>query len=88
MYLLHPTTRLIARPPPHIPDIVHSTLVRWTAEPDDRAAAAEAFARVAQCWTPLELTVPRAIAVFERLPYMHMLAAGGASADEFIWWSA
>ena len=71
---------------PHIPDIVHSTLVRWTAEPDDRAAAAEAFARVAQSWTPLELTVPRATAVFERVPYMHMLTAGGASADEFIWW--
>ena len=58
-------------------------LVRWTAEPDDRAAAGEAFARVAQSWTPLELTVPRATAVFERVPYMHMLTAGGASADEF-----
>ena len=31
-------------PAPHLPDIVHSTAVRWAAEPADRAAALAAAA--------------------------------------------
>jgi hypothetical protein len=72
--------------PPHIPDIVHSTLLRWKAEPDDRMAAAKAFDSVTRSWTPLEISVERVTAVFETVPYMHMLAEDGSS-DEFIWWS-
>ena len=74
---------------PHIPDIVHSTVVRWAAEPGDRSAAAGAFDRAAR----RELSVERAAAVFERVPYMHMLTVppggeGDAGADEFGGWSA
>jgi hypothetical protein len=54
---------------PHLPDIVHSTAVRWVADPDDREAAASAFAKAAQCWVPVDVTVQRAKAVFEDIPY-------------------
>merc|ERR1711879_116281 len=46
-------------PPPHIPDIVHSTALRWKAEPADCDAAREAFARVAADWEPLDIFVSR-----------------------------
>ncbi|CAE7195087.1 unnamed protein product, partial [Symbiodinium pilosum] len=55
-------------PAPHIPDIVHSTVLRWTAEPADRAAAQEAFARVAESWEPLEIVATAPRAVFEDIP--------------------
>ena len=61
--------RALARPPPgapdpapHLPDIVHSTAVRWAAEPADRAAALAAFGRAAATWQPLEITVRGAAA--------------------------
>lgn len=73
--------------PPHIPNIVHSTLLRWKAEPDDRKAATEAFDSVTRSWMPLNISVERVTAVFETVPYMHMLSAEDGSSDEFIWWS-
>jgi len=73
--------------PPHIPDIVHSTLLRWKTEPDDRMAATEAFDSVTRSWTPLDISVERVTAVFETVPYMHMLADSDGSSAEFIWWS-
>jgi hypothetical protein len=53
---------------PHLPDIVHSTAVRWGSEPADRDAVGATFAEVAKTWTPLELTVHCAKAVFEDVP--------------------
>ena len=70
---------------PHLPDIVHSTALRWATEPDDRSAAAETFVRVAQSWTPVEVSAPFATAVFETVPFMHMDAA---EAEESIWWKS
>lgn len=62
-------------PPPHIPDIVHSTVLRWAAEPtaDQLATAKAAFARAAASWEPFEMTVEDgAIGVFEDVPFMHV----------------
>ena len=62
-----------SHPPPHIPDIVHSTAVRWTAEPADRAAALAGFERAAATWSPQQITVTSgARAVLESTPFMHM----------------
>ena len=73
---------------PHIPDIVHSTVVRWKGEPNDRESAIVEFERVAEGWTPIEVTVSRVTAVLERVPYMHMLVDDAArSPDDYIWWS-
>ena len=40
----------------------------FRSEPADRDAAGAAFAEVAETWTPLELTVHCAKAVFEDVP--------------------
>ena len=68
---------------PHLPNIVHSTVVRWAAEPADRDAVAAAFAEVAATWAPLEICVPSIQAVFEDVPYMHIPTDGSR-----IWWSS
>ncbi|KAL1528537.1 hypothetical protein AB1Y20_009880 [Prymnesium parvum] len=59
-------------PAAHIPDIVHSTAVRWTAEVKDRAAAQRAFEEVAATWAPIEITASGAWAVQETVPFMHI----------------
>lgn len=62
-------------PPPHIPDIVHSTVLRWASEPTESelAAAHAAFKMVAATWQPIEMTVDSgALAVFEDVPFMHI----------------
>jgi len=68
--------------PSHLPDIIHSTILRWRSEPSDRARAREIFDRVAQSWEPIDITVHRCCAVFEEVPYMHMPSPGG-----LVWWS-
>ena len=65
-----------------MPDIVHSTLIRWVSEPPDEAAAAAAFAAIAAEWTPLEVEVTCARGVFEDAPYMHIPCDA-----EHVWWS-
>eukprot|EP00928_Gymnodinium_smaydae_P063276 TRINITY_DN4690_c0_g5_i1.p1 TRINITY_DN4690_c0_g5~~TRINITY_DN4690_c0_g5_i1.p1 ORF type:complete len:420 (-),score=94.25 TRINITY_DN4690_c0_g5_i1:424-1536(-) len=70
-------------PAPHLPDIIHSTVLRWSREPPDRAAARAAFARAAATWEPAEVLVPRCCAVYERVPYMHLPAGG-----DHVWWSS
>jgi len=52
-------------PPAHLPDIIHSTVLRWAAEPSDQEQAKAAFADAAARWTPLEISVESARAVFE-----------------------
>ena len=74
-------------PAPHLPDIVHSTAVRWAAEPADRAAALAAFGRAAATWGPLEITVRGARAVLESTPFMHM-PYDDADASEHGFWRA
>ncbi|CAE8713418.1 unnamed protein product, partial [Polarella glacialis] len=70
-------------PAPHLPDIVHSTVLRWTAAPEDAVAAREAFERIAASWEPLQVAVPFARGVFEDTPYMHI-----PDDPAHIWWEA
>jgi len=69
-------------PAPHIPDIVHSTAVRWTADVSDKAAAQLAFKEVAAKWTPIEITATAAWAVQETVPFMHI------STSTRPWWTS
>ena len=68
---------------PHLPDIVHSTVLRWKDEPPDAAAAKDAFDRIASTWIPVDISVPRLRAVWEDVPYMHIPAD-----DAHIWWES
>eukprot|EP00929_Paragymnodinium_shiwhaense_P082761 TRINITY_DN43775_c0_g1_i1.p1 TRINITY_DN43775_c0_g1~~TRINITY_DN43775_c0_g1_i1.p1 ORF type:complete len:246 (-),score=31.01 TRINITY_DN43775_c0_g1_i1:154-891(-) len=71
-------------PAPHLPDIVHSTVLRWKAEPSsDRDAIKASFALVAESWEPLEVTVSSVRAVFEDAPYMHI-----PDEPRQIWWES
>eukprot|EP00965_Chrysotila_dentata_P080663 2661478-Pleurochrysis_carterae.AAC.1 len=73
-----------AEPAPHIPDIVHSTLLRWAEEPTaDVTAISEAFERVAATWVPAEIVVRRVTAVFEDMPFMHIPTEDPSK----IWWT-
>lgn len=72
-----------SEPVPHVPNIVHSTALRWTSEPPDRAMAHEVFERVAAQWKPVEVTVPCARAVLEDVPYMHIPCD-----DAHVWWES
>lgn len=68
---------------PQVPNIVHSTVLRWIAEPPDREAAKVAFDGVAKSWQPVNITVPRVTAVWEDVPYMHI------PLDEtHVWWDS
>mmetsp|Transcript_17524 Transcript_17524/g.56506 ORF Transcript_17524/g.56506 Transcript_17524/m.56506 type:complete len:256 (+) Transcript_17524:97-864(+) len=81
-----PLPSFAVAPPPHLPDIVHSTAVRWSAEPPDREAAHAAFGRVAASWAPLDITVQGARAVFESTPYMHMPYGDEDGAGAHVFW--
>mmetsp|Transcript_2212 Transcript_2212/g.3780 ORF Transcript_2212/g.3780 Transcript_2212/m.3780 type:complete len:253 (+) Transcript_2212:46-804(+) len=70
-------------PPPHVPNILHSTALRWAAEPTDRDAAKAAFASVADTWEPVEVHVQGARAVFEDAPYMHI-----PEDASHVWWES
>ena len=69
-------------PPPHIPDIVHSTLMRWAGEPPESwagaagAEKAETYGQwesLAEAWEPMAITVRGgAKAVLEDAPFMHI----------------
>jgi hypothetical protein len=81
-------------PAPHIPDIVHSTALRWSAEPTEAEleAAHAAFAQAAADWEPIELSIePReVVAVFEDVPFMHIPVPGPVddAGSSNVWWRA
>ena len=67
---------------PHVPDIVHSTVVRWASEPADRLGASRAFEEAAASWgDPVDVSVESAVAVFEDTPFMHIPQDGSRA-----WW--
>ena len=74
-------------PGPHVPDIIHSTVLRWAAEPSaaEVAAVRAAFERIASTWVPVECTldVSSVCAVCEDTPYMHLPPA--ARAQNVFW---
>lgn len=76
-------------PGPHVPDIIHSTVLRWAAEPsaEEVAAVRAAFERIASTWVPVECTldVSSVCAVCEDTPYMHLPPAARA---QNVFWEA
>ena len=60
----------LGEPAPHLPDIIHSTVLRWTAEPEHEPALA-AFAEVAEAWEPIDVVVDAPKLVIENVPFMH-----------------
>lgn len=68
---------------PHVPDIVHTTLVRWAGEVEEEQAVFEAFRTVADGWDEIELEVDVVQAVLEDRPYMHLPTDGSR-----VWWTA
>eukprot|EP00435_Cladocopium_sp_Y103_P064119 s445_g25.t1 len=66
---------------PHLPDIVHSTVLRWTAEPSSREEAMEIFRKISETWEPMEVVVTVAKAVLEDIPYMHI-----PDDKAHVWW--
>ena len=71
-----PTGSPIGSPAPHLPDIIHSTVLRWASEPTEPEVemARESFEAVAGAWEPLEFRVDAIDikAVFEDTPFMHI----------------
>merc|ERR1740133_640157 len=60
-----PTTVLLSEPAPHIPNILHSTALRWAEEPTgDREELQTAFNEVAATWVPVAVSVRGVTAVF------------------------
>lgn len=55
-----------------IPNIVHSTFLRFVAEPRDPAAFRARFDDVAQRWTPVTVWATSIAAVRESVPFMHL----------------
>ena len=63
-------------PPPHLPNIIHSTVLRWASEPSEQdiGTIRAAFERIASCWEALEFSVDASEvrAVYEDVPFMHI----------------
>ena len=63
-------------PAPHLPNIIHSTVLRWMAEPteEELAAARAEFERVQSGWEALEFAIDAGSirGVFEDVPFMHI----------------
>ena len=65
-----------SEPPPHLPNIIHSTVLRWATEPSEAEVerVRSVFEQVAASWTPLDFTVNVATTcgVYETVPFMHI----------------
>jgi len=70
-------------PAAHIPNIVHSTALRWRQEPEEQEVARKAFAQVAKRWEPLDIEIPSLRVVIEDVPYMHI-----PEDDAHVWWES
>uniref|UniRef100_A0A7S1UL27 Uncharacterized protein n=2 Tax=Phaeomonas parva TaxID=124430 RepID=A0A7S1UL27_9STRA len=54
-----------------VPDIIHSTIVRFAAPLQDPAAFRAAFAKAAAAWAPCTVTVDAVALALEPVAYMH-----------------
>tara|TARA_B110001452_G_C15116542_1_gene389214 strand:+ start:56 stop:805 length:750 start_codon:yes stop_codon:yes gene_type:complete len=76
-------------PAPHLPDIVHSTALRWAGDPADQDAAHAAFKRAAAAWEPIDITVNKGCrAVLESTPFMHMPSDDPETTSKHAFWSS
>jgi hypothetical protein len=81
-----PVPVLVARSGFKIPNIIHSTFLRFAAPADAGVSDADveaAFAGVAAQWAPVTVMCDRLLLVREAAPYMH-LALRGRNADAII----
>ncbi|CAM9635798.1 unnamed protein product, partial [Hapterophycus canaliculatus] len=56
----------------HVPDIIHSTVMRLAAPPSDADRLAEGLAGLAMRWQPATVRVAEISLVYEKHPYMHL----------------
>lgn len=61
----------------HIPDIVHSTVMRHASEPSDASALARGLADLSDRWEPARVRVDKVFLVHEVHPYMHLSRTEG-----------
>ena len=55
----------------HIPDIIHSTVLRFAAPPTNPVRFQQGFASIAQAWQPIEVQIEVLALVEEIVPFMH-----------------
>jgi hypothetical protein len=74
-------------PPPHLPNIIHSTVLRWASEPSEEEVAAShaAFKAAAASWEPLviDIAAGSVVGVVEDRAFMHI-----PHGDDRVFWSA
>ncbi|CAM9232667.1 unnamed protein product [Laminaria digitata] len=61
----------------HVPDIIHSTVMRLASEPPNARRLAEELAGLSARWAPATVRVDKISLVYEKHPYMHMNRADG-----------
>lgn len=61
----------------HVPDIIHSTVMRPASEPSDAPRLAEELAGLRARWAPATVRIDEISLVYEKHPYMHLNRADG-----------
>ena len=68
-----------------LPNIVHSSFLRFARKPSDPAAFARGFEDIAAQWVPARVVLDRVSLVYETVPYMHAArASSGAVTYELV----
>ncbi|CAM9609539.1 unnamed protein product [Pylaiella littoralis] len=60
----------------HVPDIIHSTVMRVASQPSDAGRLAEGLADLSARWEPATVKVGEITLVYENHPYMHFSREG------------
>ena len=55
----------------HVPDIIHSTVMRLASKPSDSPRLAKELAGLGARWAPATVHVDEICLVYEKHPYMH-----------------
>lgn len=61
----------------HVPDIIHSTVMRLASEPSDARLLSEGLAGLRARWEPATVKVGELSLVYEKHPYMHLSRTEG-----------
>lgn len=60
----------------HVPDIIHSTVMRVASQPSNAGRLAEGLADLSARWEPATVKVGEITLVYENHPYMHFSREG------------
>lgn len=63
----------------HVPDIIHSTVMRLASEPSDALRLTGGLAGLEARWKPATVKVGEISLVYEKHPYMHFSRMEGAA---------